>query len=52
MREFWRNLVSSVAPHRGQAIVPEPGGAATVLELLLTAVAMGLGVVLLIRALS
>ncbi len=52
MRELWRRVVGSLAPHGGQPLVPEMNPATTVMELALTALALGLGVVLLIHALQ
>ncbi len=51
MASLWRRLVGSFTPQPGQPLVPELNRATTMMELTLTALALGLGVVLLIHAL-
>ncbi len=51
MRSLWRRLVGQSASHPVEPLIPELNRATTMMELTLTALALGLGVVLLIHAL-
>jgi hypothetical protein len=51
MRSLWKRLVGQSGTHPAEPLIPELNRATTLMELTLTAVALGLGVVLLIHAL-
>jgi hypothetical protein len=51
MRSLWKRLVGEPGVHPAEPLIPELNRTTTLMELALTAVALGLGVVLLIHAL-